>query len=292
MTALVGRDTPIAVCAPCGVYDVGRFERGLLLAREAGFDLQPLPGLLEPHRYLAGTDVHRRSQLHQALTSPDYGAVWIARGGYGLTRILDDLDLDGAQPRPVIGFSDVTALHNLLLASGLGPAVHGPVVHSLPITDDRSLEHLWALLDGRPTAPLTGVSWVAGSAEGPLVGGNLCLLAATCGTGQQLDTSGCILVLEEVGEPAYRVDRMLQQLTSAGLLDGLVGVAIGEFRNCRVPEGVDWTIRDVLIEHLGPLGIPVLADLPIGHGSGNHAWVAGRPGRLSEDRLDLLSPQR
>lgn len=284
--SLVPRGAPIAVVAPCGAYDPTRFERGLRLARAAGFELVPLPGLLQPHRYLASSDDHRLEQLQSALSDPRWAAVWIARGGYGLTRILDRLDLTELPRRPVIGFSDVTALHAAMHLQGLGPCVHGPVVHSLPITDDASLLHLWDLLDGAGGASLEGRSLIRGAASGPLLGGNLCLLAATCGTAHQLDARGAILVLEEVGEPAYRIDRMLQQLRSAGVLDGVAGIALGEMVSCKVPDGVDWTLGDVILEQLAPLGVPVVADLPIGHGAQNRAFVYGAEARLGDDRLE------
>lgn len=281
---MIDRTLPIAVIAPCGAYDVDRFEAGLAIARAHGFDLRPLPGNLQPHRYLAAPDSVRRDQLIEAFTDPAYGAVWIARGGYGLTRILDDLPIDDFERRPVIGFSDVTALFSVLYKNGLGPCIHGPVVHSLPKTDEASLDALFALLNGeRPV--LHGRTWVEGSVTAPVAGGNLCLMAATAGTSQQLDVSGHILVLEEIGEPAYRVDRMLQQCTDSGVFDGLAGVALGEFVACRVPEGADWTLEDMLRDHLERLAIPVVADLPIGHGLANQPFVWGDIATLDSGTL-------
>lgn len=285
--SLVEPGSPIAVIAPCGAYDPARFERGIELARAAGHELVPLPGLLDPKWYLAADDERRLEHLHLALSSPDWGAVWIARGGYGLTRILDRLELGGLEGKPVIGFSDVTALHMALQKADLGPAIHGPVVHSLPITDDASLQHLWDLLAGRPLEPLRGETWIDGDATGPLTGGNLCLLAATCGTPLQCEARGSILVLEDVGEPAYRIDRMVQQLVSAGVFAGVAGVALGEFHSCRVPSGVEWTLREILVEHLEPLGVPVAGRLPIGHGAANRAFVYGSGARLSDGVLTL-----
>ncbi len=283
---LVPPGAPIAVVAPSGAHNVARFEAGLDIARGLGFVLRPTPGLLQPHRYLAAPDAVRLEQIQSALTDPGVAAVWAARGGYGLTRIIDDLDTRGIDRRPVIGFSDLTALFCAVRGTE-ATCVHGPVVHSLPQTDEASRDHLARLLAGRPLAPLEGTAWVDGDAVGPVVGGNLCLLAATCGTRHQLDAAGTLLVLEEIGEPAYRVDRMMQQLLSAGVFRGVVGVALGEFTDCRVPEGSDYGIREVLLDHLEPLGVPVLAHLPMGHGSANHAFVWGRMGRIQAGRLHL-----
>lgn len=282
---LVPRGAPIAVVAPCGICDPDRLEAGLQILRDAGHDPRPYPGMQRPWRYLAGEDDHRAAQLVDALTSPDWAAVWIARGGYGLTRILERVPFADLPRRPVLGFSDVTALLGPLHAAGAGPALHAPVVHSLPITDEASRAHLFDLLDGRPTPALDGATWVQGEARGWLCGGNLCLLAATCGTRWQLDARGAILVLEEIGEAPYRVDRMLRQLVEAGVFQGVVGVAVGELVGCRPPEGADWTLADVVLDHLRPLGVPVVGDLPIGHGARNRAFPWGARATLSRGRL-------
>ena len=275
MSPLVPTGTPIAVVAPCGVYNPEQLAEGIEIAKAAGHDLRPMPGMLQPHRYLAGDDAHRLTQLMTALTSPEYGAVWVARGGYGLTRIVDRIHFDALPPRPVLGFSDVTALLTPLHAAGRSPAIHAPMPHSLPNTDEESRQHLWDLLAGKRTMPLHGDTWIGGEADGWLAGGNLCLLAATCGTPQQLKAGGAILVLEEIGEPAYRVDRMLRQIVAAGVLDGVLGVAVGELLHCNVPEGADYGIDDVLMDHLAPLGVPILGNLPIGHGPSNRAFLHG-----------------
>lgn len=289
---LIPKGAPIAVVAPCGIVDPDRFEAGLRILRAAGHDPHPYPHMQRPWRYLAGDDDHRAAQLVDALTSPRWAAVWIARGGYGLTRILDRVPFHELPRRPVLGFSDVTVLLGALHAAGAGPAIHAPVVHSLPIHDAASLDHLFALLEGRPTPALVGTPWVDGDAEGWLCGGNLCLLAATCGTPWQLDARGAVLVLEEIGEAPYRIDRMLRQLVEAGVFEGVRGVAVGELVGCRPPEGADWTLRDVVLDHLRPLGVPVVGDLPIGHGARNHAFPWGARARLGGGRLSWTTDAR
>lgn len=279
--AIVKPGTPIAVIAPSGIFDQERFERGLAIAADFGHKLVPVDDILAPHRYLAGPDAHRLGQLVHALRSDAYGAVWAARGGYGLTRVIDDLPPD-LPAKPIIGFSDLTAL---FCALPHHPHVHGPVVHSLDLHDERSLQHLFDLLAGRPTAPLSGEVWVEGEAAGRLVGGNLSMLAAVCGTRHQLDARGAILVLEEVGEAAYRVDRLLTQLRSAGVFEGVHGIALGTFHKCAVPPGADWTLRDVLRDELARLDVPVLAGLPIGHAAENCAFVWGTPARIADGTL-------
>ena len=282
---MISPGSPIAVVAPSGAYDPDRFEKGLSIARIYGLNLQPANNMLQPVRYLASPDDQRLAQLQQTLREPHWGAIWIARGGYGITRILDRLDLDNLPATPVIGFSDATPLLHALHVKRGGPIIHGPVVHSLPVTDRKSQDHLFALLAGREVEPISGKMLAKGKAEGPLLGGNLCMLATTCGTPHQVKAEGSILVLEDVGEPAYRVDRMLQQLVSAGVLDGVAGVVLGEFKDCRVPDGSDYTVTDVLMDHLAPLGVPVLGHAPVGHGEANRAFPIGVTAKLAGGKL-------
>jgi muramoyltetrapeptide carboxypeptidase len=285
---ILPRGARIAVVAPAGIHDPERLERGFAIARSYGAEIDAFPDLLRPFRYLASNDDQRASQLMQALSSPDHAAVWIARGGYGLTRILDRIDPAAVVPdKVVIGFSDMTALFCLLHQHGVGRLIHGPVLHSLPITDPGAIEHLFALLAGETVPPLEGEPWILGAAEGQLVGGNLSLIAALCGTPWQLDARGKILVIEEVGEAPYRVDRLMQQLLSAGVLDDVAGVAFGDFTDCTPPEGAAWTLREVLLDHVGRLAVPVAGNLPIGHGARNRAFQWGTVAHLSGGRLTL-----
>ncbi len=277
----------IGVFAPSHVFDAEGLAAGMARVRSWGWEPVPAPHLGRRWRVFAGTDDERLADLQWALSDPSLDAAWMARGGSGLTRLLPGVQWERVRARPVIGFSDGTALHlGLLQRAGL-QAVHGPVLHSLVgHADDESRRALQTLLAGGPAPRLTGRSLVPGLAAGPVVGGNLCLLAATCGTPFQLDTAGCILLLEEVGEPVYRLDRMLQQLRGAGLLGEVVGVGVGELRSCRVPEGADWGLDDVLLDQLETLGVPVVVDLPFGHGPRNLAWLHGATGRLVDGGLE------
>lgn len=284
---LVPRGAPIAVVAPASAFDPERLDAGLTLLRAMGYDPRPLPGLLAPVRSLAASDETRLAHLTAALADPEWAAVWAVRGGFGLTRILDRLPWERLPARPILGFSDLTPLLDAAAARLGSDAIHGPVVHSLPTTDEASIEWLDRLLQGAPLPPLPGEVWVEGRGEGPLVGGNLCMLAATCGTPFQVDTRGAILVIEEIGEAAYRVDRLLTQLRGAGLLDALAGVAVGELLGCDAPPGAGWAVTDVLRDHLLGLGVPVLTGLPIGHGPANRAFRVRGPGRIAAGALHL-----
>lgn len=277
----------IGVFAPSGIYNPEWLEASIALVESWGYSVVRAPNLGARWRMCAGTDDQRLADLRWALTDPGLDAAWMARGGYGLTRLLGRVDWSQVRSRPVIGFSDGTALHVALLQDAGLQAVHGPVLHSLAgHADAASQEALRALLAGGHSAPLVGRTLIPGLAAGPIVGGNLCLVAATCGTPWQLRTAGCLLLLEEIAEPAYRLDRELQQLASCGLLADVVGIGVGELVSCRVPDGADWGLDDLLRDHLGPLGVPVVVDLPFGHGPRNHAWLHGATGRLQDGRLE------
>lgn len=276
----------IAVVSPSGIFEPARLEAGLEILRGWGYRPETLPGVGKRHRYLAGTDAERLGDLAQALRG-GWDAVWAARGGYGLNRLLGRLPWDELGTAPFVGFSDGTGLLNALAARGRA-AVHGPVLtHLGDIADDASREHLHALLAGRTPPPMDGVRLRRGTAEGPLVGGNLCVLASLCGTPWQLRARACIVVLEDVGEAPYKVDRLVTQLIESGSLDNCAGIALGSFLGAEPPEGADWSMYQVLDELLAPLDVPVLAGLPIGHGPQNRAFRVGGWGRLRGDRLEL-----
>jgi muramoyltetrapeptide carboxypeptidase len=181
---------------------------------------------------------------------------------------------------PVIGFSDTTPLLTWLTDQGLGPAIHGPVLNSLASTEASDQEALRRLLCEGAPSDLPGETWFPGEVRAPVIAGNLCMLAAHCGTPSQASARGRILILEEVGEPAYRVLRMLEQLRQAGVLDGVLGIGLGEFTGCEAPAGAGWTLADRLRDWLLPLGVPVVAGLPVGHGARNRPVVLGAVGRL------------
>lgn len=281
---------PVAVVAPCHAYDPVKFEAGLALARRAGFTLEVFPNLLQPYRYFASPPAQRAAQLIEALTAPGYGAVWLVRGGSGMMQLLPSLEgVALRSDRPVIGFSDATALFSVLDRRGAGPIVHGPVLHSLTGTDEADVGDLFSLLrDGMGPIRWSGTPYVTGQAEAPIVGGNLCMIASLCGTPHQLDTTGRILLLEEVGEHPFRLERMLTQLKLAGLFDDVRAVGLGDVGD--VPADATYTMRDVVMDTLGPLGVPVLADLPVGHRERNQAFVWGSRAIVDGSELRISAP--
>jgi len=273
----------VALLAPAGpLLERDDLARSTALCQSLG--LEPVLGAHagERYGYLAGRDAERLVDLNAALRDPDIHAIWCIRGGYGVTRILDQVDTDafGASPKPVIGFSDITALLlGLHQATGV-VTFHAPMTRT-PLTPF-SRGHFERVL--RRTAPAGVLEGLApppgvlaprqgrvvplrrGVAEGPLIGGNLTLLHCLIGTRHFPDLSGAILFLEDVGEDLYRVDRMLAQLRMIGALQRLAGVIIGQFTDLKrgTSDGA-LGFDEVLSTYLEPLGIPVAYGFPIGH---------------------------
>ena len=284
----------VAVVAPAGPVIPERLDAGLDVLRSWGLDVrvgEHARGTDERFGYLAADDASRADDLVRAWCDPDVQAVFCARGGYGVQRMVDLLDwesLAAAGPKALVGFSDVTALHQAF-AARLGLAtVHGPVVTSLGAGDDESREHLRALLfeptPGLSLTPSPGVGLVSGRAEGVLVGGNIALLATELGTRNSLRANESIAVLEEIGEEVYRLDRMVTQLLRAGWFDGVRGIALGDFTDCPTLESV----RALMVDRLAPLGVPLLWGLPVGHEPRNLAFAFGVPAVLDADAGTLV----
>jgi muramoyltetrapeptide carboxypeptidase len=276
----------VRVVAPASPFDRADLERGLaVLSGRLGLVPRHRDDLWASDGYLAGDDARRLEEWREAVADPQASAIFCARGGYGTMRLLRGIDPAPllARPKLLVGFSDVTALHALLNRAGLA-TVHGPVVTQLGRAPDDAVEHLWALLSGEaprpgpwdppaPGAGLAGGAVVApGRASGPLLGGSLTLLAHLCGTPFLPPLEGAILVLEDVGEAPYRLDRCLTQLSLAGALDGLAGVAVGRLTGCDPGDGSAAAAVRRLVR---ALGVPAIEGLPVGHENRNLALPLG-----------------
>jgi muramoyltetrapeptide carboxypeptidase len=277
----------VAVVAPCGPYPEQRFAEGVALATKAGLTLDIPPGILQPYRYLAAPDAVRLAQLQAALDSSTHDAVWIARGGYGLTRLLPHLRTEQCRPKAVVGFSDATALLAWLWRLKWPDLIHGPVVNSLPITSDEARIDLFHQLNHARDRQFDVRPLASSHAEGRLLAANLTLLASLCGTPWQVDVDGAILLVEDVGEAPYRIDRLLTQLVQAGALNGVRALLFGEFAQCEPPTGSSWTLHDVMTEFSERTGIPTWFGAPIGHGARNFPIRWGSMGRLDDRTLHI-----
>jgi muramoyltetrapeptide carboxypeptidase len=289
----------IALIAPAGpLSEHDDLARGSELCHALGWE--PVRGahVLARHGYLAGTDAERLADLNHALTDPSIDAVWCLRGGYGVTRILDQVDLAGfaRRPRPVIGFSDVTALLVALHRATGVVTFHGPMARAA--LSSFSAGHFTRVLtQSSAPGPLAGLPLPAGVlvpraprivrihggvAEGPLIGGNLTLLTALIGTKHFPDLDGGLLFLEDIGEDLYRVDRMLAQLRMVGAFDRLAGVIVGQFTDMTrgAGDGGALGFDEVLATYFGPLGVPAAYGFPIGHVDDQWTLPIGVPARF------------
>ncbi len=281
--ALLPGDT-VAVVSPAGPAPRARREAGLAALAELGFRYEVLDSEDATRGYLSGSDDSRVSLLVEEASDERYAGIWCMRGGYGSVRLLER-GLPELGRRPVIGFSDITAL---LLNLGV-PAYHGPVVTQLADIDDASKAQLLAMLAGDTTRiPFAeGHRFLrAGNAEGPLAGGNLSILCSLIGTRFFPDLDGALLFIEDVGEAPFRVDRMLTQLRMCGALGRIRGLMIGAFSS--VPDALAADFDSLFEEVAGWVDGPVMRGFPIGHVAHNMLIPLGISARFSAGNGHLM----
>jgi muramoyltetrapeptide carboxypeptidase len=266
----------VAVVAPSSPFEHVLAWRGLGWLAER-YRVRYSRGMFERAGYLAGTDARRSAELAAALADPDIAAILAVRGGYGASRFVHELSFGplAACPRWIVGFSDITALH--VEAARVGVAtLHGPHLTSVGRGDARARAALVAALED-PLGARTylGLGVVReGTAAGPLFGGNLTMLHACAAAGRLDVPAGCVLLLEDVTERPYRLDRMLTTLAAGGHLRRVAAVALGDFTQCD-PGSDGVTAPRVLEERLRELGVPVVRGVPVGHGARNEPVVLG-----------------
>lgn len=293
----LSRGGRIAIIAPAGP---GQLEtlKAIQWFEARGYQCRIYPGVLEEQGYLAGDDACRLADLHAAFAAPDVDAIICLRGGYGSMRLLDGLDaaLLRSHPKPFVGYSDITALHNAIARHAGFVTFHGAMLKSelLASKQEPTLSSLFELLTGRLRAgdglqhpeayPLATI--VPGAASGRLVGGNLAMLCATLGTSAEVHCQDGILFIEDVNEPLYRIDRLLTHLRLVGKFQGLRGVLVGDFAGLTVQ-----ALTPLLREMFEPLQIPVLAGWRSGHCDPNITLPLGAQVHLDADTRCLTLQQ-
>ena len=302
----------VAVICASGPVDAGALETGLGALRFAGLDLVVYPSATEPgsfRDYLAGDDKTRAADLASALTDPDISGIVFAMGGYGAQRTLERLSWDalagaaagtgvgtgagaGLPPKVLAGFSDVTAILEAVAVKLGWASLFGPMP-SVPGKDAHYsfgslLRTLMRPADATEIRYPDAVTVTGGVARGVTKGGTLTLLSSSLGTPTSWPARGGILLLEDVQEEPYRLDRMLTQLRRSGYLDGVAGIVTGTFTDCGPREEV----HEILAERLGDLDVPMLAWANVGHGGAFQAFPVGIAAELDADAgtLRLLDP--
>ncbi|MBY8877921.1 S66 peptidase family protein [Actinacidiphila acidipaludis] len=284
----------IGIVAPSGPIPADRLDAGLDLLRGWGLDPVVAPHVLDEHPlgYLAGADRDRAQDLQDMWCDPSVAAVMCARGGYGAQRMVDLVDWEAmraAGPKPFIGYSDITALHEAF-ATRLGLAtLHGPMTAAETfLKDGPTQEHLKRTLftpeDTRVLTSATAGTLVPGRAAGVTLGGCVSLLAADLGSPHaRRSAAGGILVLEDVGEDNYRLDRIITQLLRAGWLDGVAGIVLGSWQDCDPYEEV----RALFTDLLAGFGVPIIEELGFGHCPSTLTVPLGVPAVLDADACTL-----
>jgi len=283
------------VAASSALADGERLEAGLAVLRDWGLlvDREADRWIGRRWGYLAGRDAERAGDLIDAGSEPAAALLACVRGGWGAARLLElPLPRRGGW---LLGFSDVTSLLWHRLATGQGGAVHGPLLTTLAAEPDWSRQRLRSLLFGEPLEDLEGEGWCGGQAEGPLLAANLTVATHLLGTPHLPDLDGAILILEDVGEAPYRIERMLTHWRLCGALQRLGGIGFGQFTGCDDGAAEDdaegeegnpsrFSVEQVLRERTADLGLPVVAGLAVGHVCGNAALPLGVRARLDGDR--------
>ena len=298
----------IGVGAFASSYDMrSEVERGVEWWESRGYRVKLAPGVYARDDYVAGDARSRADDLHALFADPEVDVVQTLQGGFGSSEMIPHLDFDliAANPKPFVGYSDITSLHVPIRQRAGFPTFYGYGLMGVGDKDTSEFTHerLLKALRGDVTGPVPPdpddpyVRAIrGGKVTAPLVGGNLWTMQHSLGTPWEFRTEGCILFFEEVDSPPYVIDGMLWQLRQAGKFDEVVGVVVGEMDKC------DWredrpeaprtrSLEDVLEERLEPLGVPVLYKLPLGHGKHLAPMPLGVPVTLDADERRLVVEQ-
>ena len=266
---LIAGDT-LGIIAPSSPFDKLKFRSGISVLEEMGFTVFFPETIFEQKGYLAGSDVHRADIINSMFANPDIKGIICARGGYGALRILPMIDFNtvASHPKVFIGCSDVTVLLNAFYSKCGMVSLHGPMIESLAKALDQTKQSLCDVLlkEQALTVPCKDrVVIHSGMASGIMAGGNLTTLCHLIGTPFEPDFSGQILLLEDIGESPYRIDRLLMHMKLAGCFEQIRGIVLGSFKGCGEPDLVYQIFDDIFSND----SFPILAGFDIGHDEPN-----------------------
>ena len=272
----------IGITCPSGYVSAERIQYAITVLERWGYKVKVGKTVGSEFHYFSGTDQQRLSDLQAMMDDPAIDAILMGRGGYGMSRIIDDLDFTGfiAKPKWICGFSDITVLHSHITANLGIPTLHSPMCGAFkPETENEDdLLSLKRALAGEPEQYIIPAATFsrAGEGTGVLTGGNLSLLVHMIGTRSDVDTTGKILFLEDLGEHLYHIDRMLVQLKRAGKLDNLAGLILGGFTDLQDTERpFGQTIEEIIWDKVKEYNYPVCFNFPSGHQDVNYTLALG-----------------
>ena len=303
-SALLPSHTTIAIATPASPpRDLAAYAAGISYLSGLGFEIRQTPLAPAPHGYLSGTDEERARAFNALLEAPDVDAIFCTRGGYGSARILPLLNYEAARqsPKLLVGYSDITALQLALYAHAGWRSLSGPMVAvEWSKLDPRCEAQFWNYattttgftLENVTETPFEAIN--PGEATGTLLGGNLAVLTRLVGTSYLPNLTGAILFLEDVNEPAYKIDGMLSQLKLSGIWENLGGLILGQFTDETHPDDTPTEIDEVFRDYCKNVAFPVASGLRYGHIPVKNSMPVGVKARLrvmpTRTEIQVLEP--
>ena len=275
----------VAIVSPAGIISSEKIEAGVIALTSWGFEPIVDNRALNKSGRFAGTDQERLQAFQEALDNPEIKAILCARGGYGMIRIIDQLDFSTFKnsPKWIIGYSDITVIHCHVHTSCDIPTLHATMPTNFATNTSEGLESLKKALMGQPLKTTASPNFHnrLGSCGSIVVGGNLSVLCSLVGTNSDINTIGKILFIEDIDEQLYHLDRLLWTLKKSGKLDQLTGLIIGQFTEIKDENpAFGNTLEEIVMEKVQAYDYPVCFDFPVGHFDNNHSVIVGAQAQL------------
>lgn len=285
----------IGIISPASGIDRSLIMHSAELLESSGFKTKIGKYAYEKYSYLAGPDNHRAEDINNFFADDKVDAIFCSRGGYGASRILNQIryDIIKSNPKIFLGYSDITAIHCAIQKKCGVITFHGPMVSHMDISQNsyNTKYLIKAICSPKPIGKIQManksdylITVAPGKAIGKTAGGNLSLICSLMGTPYEIDIKDKILFFEDVDEAPYRIDRMLTQLLNAGKIQEAAGIAVGVCEGCEPKEDGGLTVEDVIYDRLSKINIPVLYGLPISHGEYNATIPEGVDAYLDADK--------
>jgi len=277
----------VGIVATAKKVDRTNTELGIKILQDWGLQVEMGAHVFDVHNQFAGTDVHRARDFQRMINDPEIRAIFMVRGGYGTTRIIDKVNFEklAENPKWICGFSDITAILTHLFRLGIS-SIHSPMPSFFYSLEQKQLGWLQKMIFGdRQVLTVKGEQLNrAGEVQAKMVGGNLSIICHTIGTRSEILTKDNILFIEDVGEQLYHLDRMMVQLKRAGFLEDLAGLVVGQFTDMKDDDPFGMTANEIINDHIQGYDFPVAFNFPVGHTKDNYALPVGVECRFTVDK--------